>query len=356
MSTVEAGIFYPQVHDKHETSPIIDHTANKWEIVRTMGRYVVPFMKAYFSERPITEFGRIIEKNGTYPEFEGVDNFRNKLQEIKNLPEKPHVLVVANHPDFIRSGVREPLWLLLGASVMGEVFETEPHLFVSNNFYIKTLFENTSLIPVLSRSDGGRKHSQFFESRRERINKESLNRTHKALMDSKQQIFFIMPEGETSPGDVLMKGKPNGTLSLIEAAVDNKVPLVVLPIALTQKTVARGETEGIDKCEGRIGNYITAEELLPIEKRAQKDNYEAYRKIRRSVIDSIMTDIADMLPANKRGYYREFVENRESIEKTRSEQIYSNKAQPSKLNIIDIYKSRLGRLVAGTVKQALKAA
>lgn len=131
-----------------------------------------------------------------------------------------------------------------------------------------------------------------------------MQTSKQVLLRDSPQGFVIFPEGTTPSEDRMVKARSGGTLTLIEAAVDNKVPLAVLPVALNQKTVWRGETVGKDRYEIRTGAPRRAVDLLP-------PNYRRGKvEARREVMDSIMIDIAKMMPEEKRGDYAQAVEER----------------------------------------------
>jgi hypothetical protein len=124
-------------------------------------------------------------------------------------------------------------------------------------------------------------------------NRKLIERIKKELQGG-QKIFHIAPEACNPVGDVMQKAHSRGVSTFIEFAQINGIPLVILPVACEQRLVSRGEERDRDYYGIALGDPIKAADLPTIY--GSKD-------VSRSVVDSIMSQIAGLLPESKRGYY-----------------------------------------------------
>jgi hypothetical protein len=239
----------------------------------------------------IAELGNSFKENGRFPEVAGLDLLEAKVRDIKTSEREPHLLVVGNHPDFLRAGLEKPLWYMTVLYVIGEVMGEDPYVFVSGKLSPEFLERRTHALRVW---DG--KTTEIFE------------KVEVGLKDREvQKCYFILPEGQSCREDRMVAARTGATFRLVEIAVKNKIPLAVLPIALVQETVYRNEVKGKkDVYAVHIGEEIYADELL-------KEGYgRSTAELRGRVVDEIMTRVAEMLPDEKQGFYRDFVERRET--------------------------------------------
>ena len=250
-----------------------------------------------YPDRIITEFGNAVERRKNVPHIEGLKEFSDTIEKIRDSNEHPHILVVANHPDFLRTRLQSPLWFMSVPYTMGKILGRDPYVFVNGDFVPEIVARNTRLLRVMASE-----------------NSVILKMSSEAMLDERPNGFFILPEGTTAKDDCMMKARSGGTLRPMEAAVKNDRNLVVLPVAFIQRSARRGDKvliPGHDEYIVRTGDHVSAKDLLPAGYKFDIHDINEGREQRGPVIDGIMTDIAEMMPPEKRGYYARRVDERE---------------------------------------------
>jgi hypothetical protein len=284
MSKAETGMSYPRRAGEAFEPTIWDHVRINTSVVIHHGLDVLRALRRGKQNRIISELGNSFKENNRFPEIAGLDVFEEKVREIVHSERKPHLLVAGNHPDFLRAGLQKPLWYTTIPYVMGEVRGEDPYVFVSGKMTPEFLARRTHAIRVWSEGS-----------------KDGLNSVGKTLLDDERHSYLILPEGASCRKDRMIAARTGGVLQLLDIAVTNNVPLAVLPVALVQETRWRGEVRGKDRYAVHTGKEVYADELLPT-------GFKSTAGSRGEVIDRIMTDIAEMMPKEKRGYYDDFVE------------------------------------------------
>lgn len=123
----------------------VDRSATPLELAKIWGRYIKQGGQAFLRDeiarwrsekRPqgITEFGKLVVESKKFPGIQGLDDFKGKAEEVVNSPHRRHLLVVANHPDLLRSGSLFPLWISALLTTVGEITGEDPYVFARREF------------------------------------------------------------------------------------------------------------------------------------------------------------------------------------------------------------------------------
>jgi hypothetical protein len=287
VSRIRYQVFTPANYLLKKTKIAIKHQRAIFEFVRGIPSHTV-----------ITRMGQSIKDDPGIPHPRGLDELKNKLQYLWD-GGKTNILIIANHPDFVRPDLQNSLWYIEIFGTMGEVIGIDPYIFISSEVLPKAAMALSDRLLIVETQ----KDQKVEESRQSvksnidpRHNARILHRVRTKIQSNEKNIFFIFPEGQNAKNDIMIQPRL-GVSTIIKMAERYNKPLVILPIALIQNLAFRDKSRSIDQYVVVTGDPVTLSNL-------PKSTEVATKKRREVTVEYIMSKIAGMLPREKLGYFK----------------------------------------------------